>query len=277
MSKAKVKVEGVDIGVNTDANGKVWFSLTDIAKSKSDDPSDVIRNWMRTKPTIKFLGLWESLNGNDNFNTVEFDGFRNEAGSNAFTMSVKKWIEGVRAIGIVSKSGRYGGTWARRQIALEFASWIDPAFKLYLITEFERLKGEEVKELNWELKRQIASDGFQVHTDAVRRLNVPLSQVNTKREGIWQASEADLLNLVVFGITAKEWRTANPTKKGNIRDHATKEQLFVLNNAQAMNVVLMEDKVDQETRYRKLKRVCDYQLKLVARKGFKILPERRKS
>ena len=207
--KTNLDVDGLDVRVDNKKNGEVWFCLTDIAKLRGDSPADIIKNWMRTRPTIKFLGLWESLNNNEDFKLVEFDQFKNAAGDNAFTMSPKKWIDGVGAIGMKSASGRYGGTWARRQIALEFASWVDPSFKLYLISEFERLKGDEVEKLNWEIKRQIASDNHHIHTDSIRRNLVPANQRNKRGERIFHASEVDMLNHIVFGIGAKEWRVKN--------------------------------------------------------------------
>ena len=274
--KTKLNIKETDVRIQTEKDGSVWFCLTDIAKAKSDggDSSQIIQNWMRSKPTIEFLGLWEKLNGNENFKPLEFEGFRNEAGSNAFLLSPKKWVDGVNAIGIKSKSGRYGGTWARRQIALEFASWVDSAFKLYLITEFERLKFQEIDQLDWEIKRQITSDNHHIHSDAIRRNLVPPKQINKRGEGIFLASEVDMLNEIVFGMTSKQWRQQNADKplKKNIRDYATKEELFLLNNLQAINAAYLEENLDQITRYQRLKGICGYQKELIKVRGLKILP-----
>ena len=214
--------------------------MTDIARYKSDEAKDVIKNWMRSKDTIEFLGLWEKLH-NNNFKGVEFDSFRNQAGSNAFTMSPTKWIETTGAIGIVCKSGRYGGTYAHSDIAFEFASWISPEFKLYIIEDYQRLKeGENARlSLGWNLNREISKLNYRVHTDSIKENLIP--PVLTQQQiSYTYASEADLLNTVLFGKTAKEWRDSNPNEKGNIRDSATIYQLLVLANMESYNAILIK-------------------------------------
>ncbi|MBI2335782.1 MAG: KilA-N domain-containing protein [Deltaproteobacteria bacterium] len=213
-----------------------YISLTDIARSKNrDEPKDIIKNWMRSKSTIEFLGIWEQIN-NPDFKGVEFDAFKNEAGSNAFVLSPQKWIEATHAIGIVSKSGRYGGgTYAHRDIAFEFASWISAEFKLYLIKEFQRLKFEENERLalGWDFKRTLAKVNYRVHTDAIKNHLVP-PKISKASEQIIYANEADVLNVALFGMTAKDWRNQNKGKAGNIRDYSTVEQLVVLSNLETL-------------------------------------------
>ena len=216
--KDSIHAKGTEIKVISSGDDNDYISITDIAKYKSDAPDDVIKNWLRNRDTIEFLGLWEQLN-NPEFKPVEFDGFRNAAGANAFTMSPKKWIEGTNAIGIISKSGRYGGTFAHKDIAFEFASWISAEFKLYIIKDYQRLKSDENSRLSlgWNLNRTLAKINYRIHTDAIKDMLIP-PDVTPQRQGITYASEADVLNVALFGITAKEWRQANPEAKGNIRD-----------------------------------------------------------
>src|SRR5699024_10167900 len=201
---------------------KDYISLTDIAKYRNQlEPFAVINNWLRTRSTIEYLGLWEKLN-NQVFKPIEFERFRSDAGSNYFTLSPQRWIEKTNAIGIISKSGRYGGTFAHKDIAFEFASWISPEFKLYLITEFQRLKADESDrlKLEWNLQRTLAKVNYQIHTDAIKENLIP-HKITKQQAGMVYASEADLLNVALFGMTAKEWRENNSDKKGNIRDYAT--------------------------------------------------------
>lgn len=218
--KDKIYAKGFDIAIYTEDFQNEYISLTDIAKYKSDEPNDVIRNWMRNRDTIEFLGLWESIHNSD-FNPIEFDGFRKEAGLNAFTMSPTKWIKGVNAIGIVSKSGRYGGTFAHSDIAFEFASWISAEFKLYIIKDYKRLKSDENSRLsqNWNLNREISKINYRIHTDAIKEHLIP-PELSSYQVSITYASEADVLNVALFGVTAKQWRNNNPDKSGNIRDYA---------------------------------------------------------
>ncbi len=237
-AKETIHANGLEIGIYTNDFKNEFISLTDIAKFRSDDPNNTIRNWMRSKETIAFLGLWEKLH-NPNFKPVEFEGFKNEAGYNAFTMAPQKWIEGVNAIGIVSKSGRYGGTYAHTDIAFEFASWISAEFKLYIIKDYQRIKEDENSRLslNWNLNRAIAKLNYRIHTDAIKENLLP-PELTKEQIAYTYASEADLLNVALFGKTAKQWRDENPDKKGNIRDYATIHQLLILANLESYNAIL---------------------------------------
>ena len=248
LIKETIHARGVDIGIYTTDFENEFISLTDIAKYKSDDPTAVIQNWMRNRDVIEFLGLWESLHNSD-FKPLEFEGFRNQAGANAFTMSPKKWIDATQAIGIISKSGRYGGTFAHSDIAFEFASWISPEFKLYIIKDYRRLKYEENSRLslNWNLNREISKLNYHIHTDAIKSNLIP-PELTPEQISFTYASEADLLNVALFGKTAKQWRTENPDKKGNIRDHATLNQLLVLANMESYNAILIEQGKKQSER-----------------------------
>ncbi len=236
--KETIHANGLEIGIYTNDFKNEFISLTDIAKFRSDDPNNTIRNWMRSKETIAFLGLWEKLH-NPNFKPVEFEGFKNEAGYNAFTMAPQKWIDGVNAIGIVSKSGRYGGTYAHTDIAFEFASWISAEFKLYIIKDYQRIKEDENSRLslNWNLNRAIAKLNYRIHTDAIKENLLP-PELTKEQIAYTYASEADLLNVALFGKTAKQWREENPDTKGNIRDYATIHQLLILANLESYNAIL---------------------------------------
>jgi hypothetical protein len=237
MSKAKtstIAVRGTAISIISGKDGD-YLSLTDIARHRdSSEPFAVINNWMRGRSTIEFLGLWEQLS-NPGFKPLEFERFRNEAGSNYFVLSPQRWIEATLAVGITSKSGRYGGTYAHRDIAFEFASWISPSFKLYLIREFQRLKDDENKrlKLDWQLQRTLAKINYRIHTDAIKETLLPPAITKAQASTIY-ASEADLLNVALFGQTAKQWRDAHPAAEGNIRDHAPLEQLVVLTNLESL-------------------------------------------
>ena len=237
--KDVIHAKGIDIGIYTNDYENEFISLTDIARYKSNDPNDVIKNWMRSRETIEFLGLWEKLH-NPDFKPVEFDGFRSEAGLHAFTMSPTKWIEGVNAIGIVTKAGRYGGTYAHSDIALEFASWVSAEFKLYIMKDYQRLKKDENSRLslNWNLNREIAKLNYRIHTDAIKDHLIP-PELTPEQISYKYANEADMLNVVLFGKTAKQWRDANPGKKGNIRDDANLNQLLVLANMESYNAILI--------------------------------------
>jgi len=219
--KETIHAKGVDITIYTEDFQNEFISLTDIARYKSDEPFIVINNWMRGKDTIEFLGLWEQLH-NPDFKPIEFDRFRKEAGYNAFTLSPQKWIENTNAIGIVSKSGRYGGTFAHSDIAFEFASWISAEFKLYIIKDYKRLKNDESSKLSlgWNLNREISKLNYRIHTDAIKENLIP-PELTPYQISITYASEADVLNVALFGITAKQWRDENPDKSGNIRDYAS--------------------------------------------------------
>ena len=250
--KDTIHANGVDIGIYTSDFENEFISLTDIARYKSDSPDDVIKNWLRNRDIIEFLGLWETLH-NPDFKPVEFDGFKKAAGTNAFTLSPKKWIESTNAIGIVSKSGRYGGTFAHSDIAFEFASWISPEFKLYIIKDYKRLKTEENSRLslNWNLNREISKLNYRVHTDAIKSYLIP-PELTPAQVSFTYASEADLLNTVLFGKTAREWREENPDAKGNIRDNATIYQLLVLSNMESYNAVLINQGKSQAERIKLL-------------------------
>ncbi len=224
--KETINAKGIEIGIYTEDFKNEFISLTDIAKYKSDDPTAVIQNWMRNRDTVEFLGLWETLH-NPNFNPLEFEGFRMQAGLNAFTLSPSKWIDGVNAVGIISKPGRYGGTYAHADIAFEFASWISAEFKLYIIKDYKRLKNDENSKLslNWNLNRELSKINYKIQTDAIKENLIP-PQLTSIQKSITYANEADMLNVALFGMTAKEWRELNPEKTGNIRDYATLNQFW---------------------------------------------------
>lgn len=259
MSK-EVSVQGINVRYNT-FNEEDYISLTDIAKAKNpNNANQVVANWMRNRVTVEYLGLWEVLN-NPDFNPIEFEGFRKEAGLNAFTLSPQQWIEKTNAIGIVSKSGRYGGTYAHRDIAFKFASWISVEFELYLIKEFQRLKVEEQKALEWSAKRELARVNYRIHTDAIKENIVPtLTEEQLKYV---YADEADLLNVALFGMTAAQWRRENPTLKGNIRDYATVEQLLVIANMESYNAILIEQQIPQSERLIQLNNMAKSQLRVL--------------
>lgn len=246
--KETIHAKGFDIGIYTTDFENEFLSLTDIARYKSDMPHDVVKNWLRSRDTIEFLGVWESLH-NPDFKQVEFDLFRSQAGLNVFTMSPTKWIEGVNAIGITSKAGRYGGTFAHSDIAFEFASWISAEFKLYIIKDYKRLKTDENSRLSlgWNLNREIAKLNYRIHTDAIKENLLP-PKLTPEQIGFTYASEADLLNVALFGKTAKQWRDSNDGKKGNMRDEADLNQLLVLANMESYNAVLIDQNKPQSER-----------------------------
>jgi hypothetical protein len=261
MAKSKIIVQNREIAFQNKDIGE-YISLTDIAKYRNiEEPFSVINNWMRSRSTIEFIGLWEQLN-NINFKPIEFDRFKKEAGSNYFVLSPQKWIESTNAIGIISKSGRYGGTFAHTDIAFEFASWISSEFKLYLITEFKRLKQEENNRLHleWNLQRTISKINYRIHTDAIKENLIP-REVTNQQSSLVYANEADLLNVALFGMIAKDWREANKDKKGNIRDYASLEQLVVLSNMESINALLIQQGLSQFDRLLQLNRVAITQMK----------------
>ena len=273
MAKNKtISVQGFDI-VWYEANYSDYISLTDIARYKdAEHTDDIIKNWLRNRNTIELLGFWESIY-NPNFKPVEFDGFRKQAGLNSFVMTPKKWIESTNAIGIVSKSGRYGGTFAHKDIALEFASWISIEFKLYIIKEFQRLKEEETSQLKleWNLQRTLSKINYHIHTDAIRDNLIP-KEITKQQANFVYADEADLLNVALFGLTAKEWRENNPDKKGNVRDYASLEQLVVLSNMESINALLISQGIAPSERLKELNKVAITQMKsLVKNKAIKQL------
>lgn len=263
---AKIIVQDTDITI-LQINENDYISLTDIAKFKTDDTFIVVCNWMRNRNTIEYLGIWESLY-NPNFKPVEFDRFRKEAGLNAFTMSPKKWIETTNAIGIISKSGRYGGTYAHKDIAFKFASWISVEFELYVAKEFQRLKEEEQKQLGWSVKRELAKLNYHIHTDAIKKNLIP-KEITPQQASMIYANEADVLNVALFGVTAKEWREANPDVKGNIRDYATINQLICLSNMENLNAVFVNDNLPQRERLIKLNQIAIQQMSVLEDVGSK--------
>lgn len=239
-----------------------YICITDIARYKnSDRTDDLIRNWLRNRNTIEFLGIWEHLN-NPDFKPVEFDGFRKQAGLNSFTLTPSQWIEKTNAIGIISKAGRYGGTYAHKDIAFEFASWISVEFKLYLIKEFQRLKEEEQKQLGWDIKRNLAKINYRIHTDAIKENLIPPELTKNQINMIY-ATEADVLNMALFGMTAKDWRDKNNDKKGNIRDDANAAQLVCLSNLENLNALFINEGLPQETRLAKLNKIAIGQMRLL--------------
>ena len=263
---AKIIVQDTDITILL-INENDYISLTDIAKFKTDDTFIVVCNWMRNRNTIEYLGIWESLY-NPNFKPIEFDRFRKEAGLNAFTMSPKKWIETTNAIGIISKSGRYGGTYAHKDIAFKFASWISVEFELYVAKEFQRLKEEEQKQLGWSVKRELAKLNYHIHTDAIKKNLIP-KEITPQQASMIYANEADVLNVALFGVTAKEWREANPDVKGNIRDYATINQLICLSNMENLNAVFINDNLPQRERLIKLNQIAIQQMSVLEDVGGK--------
>ena len=267
-----IHAKGIDISIYTMDFENEYISLTDIARYRSSDPNDVIKNWMRGRETIEFLGLWESLHNSD-FKPVEFDGFRSQAGLNAFTMSPTKWINGVGAIGIVTKAGRYGGTYAHSDIALEFASWISAEFKLYIMKDYQRIKRDENSRLSlsWNLNREITKLNYRIHTDAVKAHLIP-PELTPEQISYTYASEADLINVALFGKTAKQWRDANPNEKGNMRDQASLNQLLVLANMESYNAVLIEQGKPQSERLVLLHALAVQQMQTLSRITIDHLP-----
>ena len=262
MSKAKkdtIEAKGFAIQIYTEDFKNDYISLTDIARYKSDEPSDVIKNWMRRKDTIEFLGLWESLN-NMNFNSVEFDRIKSEAGYNSFTLSPKKWVEKTGAIGIISKGGRYGGAFAHTDIAFEFASWISAEFKMYVIQDYKRLKSDENSKLSlgWNLNREISKINYKIHTDAIKEYL--LKDLTSEQLSYKYASEADMLNVALFNKRVKQWREENPDLKGNMRDYASLNELLVLANMESYNAVLIGKGMEQKERMIELRKLARTQL-----------------
>ncbi|MCI1785266.1 MAG: KilA-N domain-containing protein [Bacteroidales bacterium] len=256
----KIIVKNTDLSI-VKINDADYISLTDIAKYKTDDTSAVIGNWMRNRNTIEYLGIWETLY-NPEFKPLEFEGFRKEAGLNAFTLSPLKWVTSTNAIGIIVKAGRYGGTYAHKDIAFKFASWISVEFELYVVKEFQRLKEEEQKELGWSAKRELAKINYHIHTDAIKEHLIP-KELTSSQLSIIYANEADVLNVALFGITAKEWRESNPDKKGNIRDYASVNELICLSNMENLNAVMINENIDQRDRLRKLNEIAIQQMRVL--------------
>ena len=257
---SKINIEGSEISVIAIGN-RDYISLTDMVRN-IENGSALIEKWLRNKNTIEFLGIWEDMY-NPNFNSPEFEGIKIEAGLNRFILSVKQWVEKTDSIGIVAKAGRYGGTYAHKDIAFEFASWVSPYFKLYLIKEFERLKKEEQEKLGWDIKRNLAKINYRIHTDAIKNNLVPEKLPKEKINFIY-ASEADILNVALFGMTAKEWREENPKLKGNIRDYADISQLVCLSNLENLNAVFINEGMKQSDRLEKLNFIAIEQMKILS-------------
>ena len=257
---AKITVKNTNITIIA-VNGDDYISLTDLARHKSDEPNAVIANWLRNRNTIEYLGIWEQLY-NPDFKPTEFEGFRRQAGLNAFTLSPKKWTDATSAIGIIAKSGRYGGTYAHKDIALKFASWISVEFELYIVKEFQRLKTEEQRLLGWSAKRELSKINYRIHTDAIKQNLIP-AEVTLAQASIIYANEADVLNVAMFGLTAKQWREANPDLKGNIRDYATINELICLSNMENLNAVFIEQGMMQGERLVKLNQIAIHQMSVL--------------
>ena len=257
-------VNGIEVAVRSKGSGEDYISLTDLARTKSDNPKTAIQNWMRLKDTIMFLGTWEELN-NPDFKGLEFEAFKNDAGRNAFTMTPTKWIRATKAIGIKTKNGRYGGgTYAHVDIAMDFATWISPEFRLHVFQEYRRLKQDESSRLNerWNEKRLFASMNYRIQTQAIKDTMPPF--VGAKAAGIQYANEADVLNVAVFGMTARQWRASHPSQSGNMRDHATVTQNLVLSNLESLNAMLMRDGMTRAERAKKLNVIARQQMQTLA-------------
>ena len=268
--KAKLQVLESDIATVT-RNGLEYICITDIARYKSPDRTGtIIGNWLRNRNTIEFLGIWEQLN-NPDFKVIEFDDFKKQAGLNSFTLTPKQWIEQTAAIGLISKAGRYGGTFAQKDIAFEFASWISVEFKLYLIKEFQRLKEQEFQQLGWDIRRNLAKVNYLIHTDAIRDNLIP-DTLTAQQISFVYASEADLLNVALFGVSARQWRDSNPELKGNLRDHANVHQLVCLANLESMNAHFISDGLPQAERLVKLNQLAIRQMRVLLAAGLPALP-----
>ena len=265
----KITADGMEISIiNSQSIQEDFISLTDLARKKNPyEPKDVVKNWLRLRSTIEFLGLWEQLY-NPNFKGVEFDTFKNEAGSNAFTLTPQRWIEKTNAIGIISKSGKGGGTFAHKDIAFEFASWISPEFKLYVIKDYQRLKEDEAHklELGWDTKRELSKINYRIHTDAIKEFLIT-PELTKLEKSYTYATEADVLNVALFGKTAKQFKQENPDKKGNMRDYASVEQLIVLVNLESMNADMIRQGYSVAERLEKLRNVAYYQLQSLKNSG----------
>ncbi len=250
MAKRKIQALNFEIRLAENA-GADYICVTDVAKFNSSEPGQVVRNYFRNKGNIDFLGAWEKLH-NENFNYVEFDVIRSGVGSANFTLSAKEWIERTGAIGVTATAGRFGGTFAHSDIAMQFTTWLSPEFYLYVLKDYQRLKEEEQKSVEWNIRRLISKANFRIHTEAVRQVIVPMMDWNTGREAMYQASEADVLNLALFGVTARQFKEANPKAKGNLRDHASALQLLVLASLEVSNAELIEQGLAKPERIMRL-------------------------
>ena len=255
----KLRVLGMEISYYQQ-NESDYICLTDMVKN-TENGLALIEKWLRNKNTIEFLGIWEEMY-NPDFNSPEFEGIKNQAGLNRFVLSVKQWVEKTNSRGIIAKAGRYGGTYAHKDIAFEFASWISPKFKLYLIKEFQRLKDEELKQLGWDIRRNLAKINYRIHTGAIKENLVP-PELSARQTNLVYASEADVLNVALFGMSAKDWRDKNPARKGNIRDDADVSQLVCLSNLENLNALFIRENAPQAQRLRKLNQIAIHQMKLL--------------
>ena len=259
---AKLKVENTEISIVT-IEERDYISLTDMANAKESESraADIIKNWLRTRFTLEFLGTWELIH-NPDFKVVEFDHFKTQAGLPSFVLSVSEWIEKTNAVGIIVKKGKYGGTYAHKDIAFEFGSAISVAFKLYLINEFQRLKDAEQNQLGWSAKRELAKINYHIHTDAIKENLIP-KELTLAKTSIIYANEADVLNVALFGVTAKQWRESNPDVKGNIRDYASINELICLANLENLNAVFINDKMTQQERLIRLNKIAIQQMQIL--------------
>ncbi|PXV58862.1 KilA domain-containing protein [Dysgonomonas alginatilytica] len=255
---AKIKVQETEVTIITNDEND-YISLTDMIKAKEGE--FFISSWLRNRNTIEFLGIWEKVN-NPTFNCAEFDTIKSYAGLNSFRLSAKEWAERTNAIGIISKAGRYGGTYAHKDVAFEFAMWISPEFKVYLIREFQNLKEREQDQLGWSAKRELSKINYHIHTDAVKHNLIP-DELTPQQISIVYANEADVLNVALFGITAKQWRDANPDLKGNIRDYATINELICLSNMENINAVFINEDMIQKDRLLKLNQIAIQQMRIL--------------
>ena len=260
MALRKINIDNSEISVIFGLHDEDYICLTDMVKAgdNSDRTNIVIQNWMRRKDTISYLGVWENLH-NPNFKSIEFDAIKNASGTNRFILTAKEWIERTNAIGVIAKTGRYGGTYAHKDIAYHFGMWLSPEFNLLVVKEFQRLKEEEQKALGWSAKRELAKINYHIHTDAIKANLVP-QEIDTYHKSLIYANEADVLNVALFGMTAKEWRDAHPDDKGNIRDYATINQLICLSNMENLNAVFINEGMPQQERLHKLNQIAIQQM-----------------
>ena len=256
---AKITVNGTDVTIIS-IDDKDYISLTDMVRSIENGLS-LIEKWLRNKNTIEFLGIWEEMY-NPDFNSPEFEGIKNDAGLNRFILSVKQWTEKTNSKGLIAKAGRYGGTFAHKDIAFEFASWVSPLFKLYLLKEFQRLKEDEQKQIGWSAKRELTKINYHIHTDAIKQNLIPV-ELTAAQTAFVYANEADVLNMALFGKTAKQWRHENPTLKGNIRDYASMNELICLSNLENINALFIKDNLSQTARLVKLNQIAIQQMRVL--------------
>lgn len=257
---ARIKVDNVEIAV-IKVDGEDYISLTDMVH-EVENGSALIEKWLRNKNTIEFLGIWEEMY-NPDFNSPEFGGIMSEAGTNRFLLSVKQWISRTNARGLIAKAGRYGGTYAQKDLAFEFASWVSPKFKLYLIRDYQRLKSEEQRQVGWSAKRELAKINYRIHTDAIQNNLIP-GAVTRSQMNIIYASEADVLNVALFGLTHQQWQRENPALKGNQRDYATINQLICISNMENINAVMINDGISQPQRLKRLNEIAIHQMRVLS-------------